>query len=200
MKLKTKSLNNKNVALFGGTFNPIHSGHILTALDVLEKTDYDVVVFIPTSIPIHKETTELIDPYRRLDMVNIAVKGVDRFLSSDVEIKKGGFSRTIDTVEYFKNTFPDIKKIGVVFGDDLLDGLNTWKGIDKLEEITELLCLTRNITDTPKSNYKITFLKNRVIELSSSEIRNRVKLGLKINCMVPEKVIKYIYKNSLYKG
>ena len=200
MKLKTKSLNNKNVALFGGTFNPIHCGHILTALDVLEKTDYDEIVFIPANIPVHKETTELLDPYRRFDMVNTAIKGINHFWSSDVEIKKGGFSRTIDTVEYFKYAFPGIKKIGTLFGDDLLDGLDTWKEIDKLEKITELLCLTRNITDTPKSNYKITFIKNRVIELSSSEIRNRIKLGLKINCMAPEKVIKYIYQNSLYKG
>ncbi len=200
MKLKTKSLNNKNVALFGGTFNPIHNGHILTALDVLEKSDYDCVVFIPASIPVHKETTELIDPYRRLDMVNIAIKGINNFWSSAVEIEKGGFSRTIDTVEYFRNAFPRINKLGVIFGDDLLDGLDTWKEIDKLEKTTELLCLTRNITDTPKSNYKITFIKNRVIELSSSEIRNRIKQGLKINCMAPEKVIKYIYQNSLYKG
>lgn len=200
MKLKTKSLNNKNVALFGGSFNPIHNGHILTALDVLEKTDYDCVVFIPASIPVHKETTELIDPYRRLDMVNIAIKGINYFWSSAVEIEKGGFSRTIDTVEYFRNAFPRINKLGVIFGDDLLDGLDTWKEIDKLEKTTELLCLTRNITDTPKSNYKITFIKNRVIELSSSEIRNRIKQGLKINCMAPKKVIKYIYQNSLYKG
>ncbi len=196
---KKNILTNKKVALYGGSFNPVHIGHLLTAFYIKEKLMYDLIIFIPANIPVHKDNSELISPDKRIKMLKLATKKIDSFLVSDIEIKRGNKSYTFDTVMELKEKYKYSDKFGIIIGDDLLEGLNSWKNIDTLQNICDILCLKRDKYKNLKSDYKVTFLENRIIEISSSEIRDRIKKGLPINFMVPKEVEKYILKNRLYK-
>ena len=190
---------NKRIALYGGSFNPIHHGHLLTGLEVIEKLKYDYIVYIPANIPAHKKIENIESSKRRLDMVKMAVKKYNKFLFSDVEIKRGGISFTIDTVYELKDIYQSKYKFGIIFGDDLLDELESWKDFNKLAKISEFICLTRDNNKVYKPKIKINYLNNRIVEMSSTEIRNRVKNKLNIDFMVTNEVKKYIIKNKLYK-
>jgi nicotinate-nucleotide adenylyltransferase len=192
------NLKNKKIVVYGGTFNPIHIGHLLTGFDLLEKLNYDYVIYVPTNIPAHKNTFNLIDQFYRLKMIKLSIKGIKKFLVSDIEIKKGGISYTIDTIKELYDMYKCKNKIGVVFGDDLLNELSQWKEIDSLSKITDMICMYRKSSKVIKSKYKLKWLQNRIINISSSEIRERIKNNLPINFMVSEKVNNFILKKKLY--
>ena len=132
-------------------------------------------------------------------MVKLAIKGIPFFLYSDMEIKRGGLSYTYDTVLEIKEINKSIAQIGIIFGDDLLDGLESWKNIEKLQEISELICLTRDESIIRESNFKVNFIKNKIVEISSTEIRKRINNGLTVKYMLPDNVKNYILKNNLYR-
>jgi nicotinate-nucleotide adenylyltransferase len=194
----------KKIAIFGGSFNPIHLGHLLNGLDIIEKLNYDYVVFIPANIPSHKPLNNLVYSKHRLKMIKSSIKNIKPFLFSDIELKRGGVSYTIDTVNELMQIYNTRNKLGIIFGDDLLEELGSWKDFDRLLEISDLICLTRNneIETNKKSNNKfnnkINFINNRVIEISSTEIRNRIINKLNIDFMVTNEVKKYIFINKLY--
>jgi nicotinate-nucleotide adenylyltransferase len=192
------NLNNKKIALYGGSFNPIHIGHLNTGLDIIEKLNYDYIIYIPDNIPVHKDSSLMANPKDRLNMLNLSIKGISCFLSSDVEIKRGNFSFTYDTILELKEQLKYNDKFGIIFGDDLLDGLNEWKNINELEKMCDLICLKRKNNAT-NINRKITFFNNRIIEISSTEIRNRINKNLPIDFMVTDSVKKYIFDTKLYR-
>jgi nicotinate-nucleotide adenylyltransferase len=196
-------LSYKKIAIYGGTFNPIHIGHLLTAFEVIEKLKYDHIIFVPANIPAHKKTA-LNSPSAndRLKMVKLALSGVNIFSCHDLEIKRGGISYTIETVIELAKSLNYKKKFGVILGDDLLPELHLWKDIEKLNNTAELICLTRNKnkTKTYRPKLKIKLLENRLIEISSTEIRSRIKNKLPIDFLVTDKVKEYIIKNKLYTG
>ena len=193
------NLSNMKVAIYGGSFNPIHIGHLLTGFDVIEKLGYDYVIFVPDNIPPHKDYNNLVNPIDRLNMVKNSVKNIKKFLFSDIEIKRGGISYTIDTVRELKDLFNVKNKFGVIFGDDLLDDIEYWKEIDILNNISDLICLYRNNDRKIETRYNINWVKNRKIEISSTEIRNRIRNGLSIDFMVDLYVKNYIIKKKLYR-
>lgn len=185
------------VAVYGGSFNPIHYGHLLSAVWVLEKLNYDKIILVPTNIPVHKSYSDFPLPCHRLKMTELAVEGFDYLEVSDVEIQRGGNSYTIDTVREFKDKLNLTEKLGVIIGDDLLDGLHKWKKIDNLCLETELICLKRNNCSII-APYPMTLLDNRVINISSTDIRDRIRNGRKIDFLLPDKVKDYINRHKLY--
>lgn len=184
------------VAIYGGSFNPIHTGHLLAAEYVCENLNYDKIVFIPAFLPVHKDNSKLIEGRHRLTMINKAIKNYNYFSSSDIELRRGGKTYTIDTIIQFKKENKISGKIGLIIGDDLLPGLNKWKDIYTLQDICDIICLGRN--GKVNTDFKINYLSNRIIELSSTEIRNRVSENKNIDFMIPLPVKKYIMKNKLY--
>lgn len=197
--MKIQNWNDYKIAIYGGSFNPIHIGHLITGLKVIENLGYDKILFIPLNIPSHKNVTCSINSKHRLKMVKLAINGINEFIYSDIEIKRGGLSYTIDTVKQLIKEYKYDKKFGVIFGDDLLDGLNSWKDIDELNEISQLICLFRNQDKITESRYNIKWVNNMIINVSSTMIRERVKKGLKINFFVTERVNDYIIKKQLYR-
>ena len=191
------NLKNKKIAIYGGSFNPIHIGHLITGFDLIEKLNYDYVIYIPANIPSHKKLVDPASQKHRLKMVKLSISGVKQFLASDIEIKKGGISYTIDTIRELKRIHENCK-FGLVFGDDLVNYLSTWKEIDILSKISQLICMNRNNIKKIKNKYNIKWLENRIINISSSEIRKRIKNKLPINFLVTDKVKKFIYKKKLY--
>lgn len=190
---------NKKIAIYGGTFNPIHIGHLITGYDIIEKLKYDHVIYIPTNIPAHKKSMNITNQKNRLEMINLSIKGMNKFLVSDIELKKGGISYTIDTVRELHEIYDYNDKFGVVFGDDLLNDLESWKEIDSLCKISDMICLYRNNSKKIKSRFRLKWVKNRIINISSTEIRDRIKKNLTINYLVTDQVNQYILKNKLYR-
>src|SRR4030042_5420933 len=139
-----QELKNKKVAIYGGTFNPIHLGHLITGLEIIEKLNYDIVFYIPANIPSHKYFVDTVSKQDRLNMVKLSVKNTDNFFCSDIEIKRGGVSYTIDSIDELTKKYNYKGRFGIVFGDDLVSGLHTWKEIDRINKIADLICLKRN--------------------------------------------------------
>jgi nicotinate-nucleotide adenylyltransferase len=188
------------VGIFGGTFDPIHHGHLITAQSVREIRDLDKIILIPSFISPHKADVNSASPEHRMNMLKLAVEGVDFFEVSDYEIKKEGISYTIDTLKEFKKKYDDLE---FIIGYDNIFKFHTWKNPDEIMKITKILVLKRKSSLPPPHEDKYVksalFVETRGIEISATDIREKVKQGMPIHYLVPEKVKEYIYSFNLYK-
>jgi nicotinate-nucleotide adenylyltransferase len=191
----------KKVAIYGGSFNPIHVGHLITAGYVREICGLDKIIFIPCYISPHKTDTTPVDGQKRLDMVKAAIAHIPHFGVSDYELKKGGVSYTIDTVKYLKKKYDQVE---LIIGYDNLLVFDKWKNPDELVSHVNLIVLKRS-TDTQKGLKKNKYfqfaniINTPIIDVSSSEIRDRIKKRKSIDYLVPEQVKKYIVLHKLYR-
>jgi len=188
------------VGIFGGTFDPIHHGHLITAQSVREIRALDKIIFIPSFISPHKADVNSASPEHRMNMLKLAVEGIDFFEVSDYEIKKEGISYTIDTLKEFKKKYD---KLEFIIGYDNIFKFHTWKNPDEIMKITKILVLKRKSSLPPPHEDKYVksalFVETRGIEISATDIREKVKQGMPIHYLVPEKVKEYIYSFNLYK-
>jgi len=120
------------IGLFGGTFNPVHIGHLRAALEVKEGFGLDEVILIPAAIPPHKMPGEVADAADRLQMLNLALEGAPGLAISEVELQRSGLSYTIDTVQHFKHMLPDESRIYLIMGMDAFLEIDSWKSYDEL--------------------------------------------------------------------
>ncbi len=188
------------VGIFGGTFDPIHHGHLITAQSVREIRDLDKIIFIPSFISPHKADVNSASPEHRMNMLKLAVEEVDFFEVSDYEIIKEGISYTIDTLKEFKKKYD---KLEFIIGYDNIFKFHTWKNPDEIMKTTKILVLKRKSSLPPPHEDKYVksalFVETRGIEISATDIREKVKQGMPIHYLVPEKVKEYIYSFNLYK-
>lgn len=187
----------KRIGVLGGTFNPIHTGHLLIAEGVKEKLGLDYVLFIPCYLPPHKKPQRLASARDRLSMVRLAVKGNPSFMVSTMEIKRKGKSYSVDTLEKLHRLYRGKAKFFFIIGSDSISGLKTWKSIDKLMKLCEIVAVTR-------LGYRLRYPGVRMIEIptlsiSSTDIRRLVKQGKSIRYLVPEAVRRYIVSNMLIR-
>jgi nicotinate-nucleotide adenylyltransferase len=131
------------IGLFGGTFNPIHIGHLRAALEVKEGFSLDEVVLIPAALPPHKAAGDVADAADRLHMLNLALEHDADIRISDVELKRAGPSYTIDTVEHFKRVFSDPSQIYLIMGMDAFLEFDSWKSFDELLRRTPFIIISR---------------------------------------------------------
>jgi nicotinate-nucleotide adenylyltransferase len=187
------------VGIFGGTFDPIHIGHLITAQSVKELRDLDKVVFIPAFISPHKTDAKPSSPDDRLNMIRLAVDGISFFDYSDVEIKKGGVSYTIDTL---RGLIKEYDELELIIGYDNILKFHTWKEPDEIFQLAKVIVLQRKSSHSPqfedKYYHQAVFVQTRGIEISATDIRERVKRGMPINFLVPPSVMEYIYNHKLY--
>jgi nicotinate-nucleotide adenylyltransferase len=189
------------IGLFGGTFDPIHMGHLIAAEEVCRILKLDKIIFIPTGIPPHKNYKYLTPIKHRFAMVKLAIKGNPKFLISDYEVRKKGKSYSIDTVRYFKEKLGKNVKIYFIIGSDIIPELHTWKEIKKLLKLCSFIIMTRPGFKIPEVRVKkIGRLVNIKSEnISSRHIRRLVKSGKSIKYLVPKEVEEYIYEKKLYR-
>jgi nicotinate-nucleotide adenylyltransferase len=188
------------IGLFGGTFDPIHHGHLITARSVKELRNLDKIIFIPSFISPLKTGSKASEPRHRIKMLKLAIGNIPYFDWSDFEITKENISYTIDTLLEMKKHFDEIE---LIVGADNLEIFDQWKSPEEIVELATLVVL-RRVTGSEKESDNI-FVKKAVmletprIDISGTIIRERVKKGLPIDFLVPQKVMKYIYSLNLYK-
>ena len=199
---------NMRLGIMGGTFDPIHIGHLLTAECVLESLNLDSVIFIPANIPPHKRDKAINPPYHRLRMTLAATSNNPKFQVSNIELNRQGPSYTIDTISELKKIY-----IGSTFyfitGADAINDLATWHEAKSLLKSCHFVAATRAGVNLEREALENTFgelaktniheVTTKRIEISSTEIRERVAAGKNISYMVPSAVAKYIAEEGLYK-
>lgn len=198
------------IYILGGSFNPVHNGHIAMAESVHKMFSCEVV-FVPNKSTYYKDNSLLATDEDRLCMLELLSDSYDYIRYSDIEIKRGGVTHTIDTVRELRNIY-GYKDIYFIIGGDSLEWIDRWVDADELLESVKVLSAIRGETDRKKSMDIIERLKNehpksRVILLdmkdnpvSSSDIRKKISLGMPVGGLVPESVEEYIINNNLYKG
>ena len=188
-----------SLAVLGGTFNPIHLGHLHIAETVRLQLGYDLIVFIPSMIPAHKAPDRETLASLRVEMLEIALREHAHFICDDCEVKRGGVSYTIDTVAYIKSEYRLTGKPGLIIGDDLLAGFSRWKRVDELVAQVDLIVARRISQDRIPFQYAHKYLRNQVNEVASRDLRSMVKRGENIDRYVPAGVGRYIREKSLYR-
>ncbi len=189
----------KAVGILGGTFDPIHLGHLITARAVREIRKLDKIIFVPAFISPFKKNNRTAEALHRLKMVQLSIEGIPYFDCSDIEIKRENISYTIDTLRKMKEHY---KNLELIIGFDNIIDFSKWKKPDSILEIAKIVVLKREASNEPADKDKYfnsaEFVETPIIEISSSEIRRRVANNSTIDFLVPEKVKKYIFKNNLY--
>ena len=186
------------VVIFGGTFNPVHYGHLFLAETIRSELCYDRVVFVPAYLPVHKSIIPYIDPIHRLTMLKLAIVDSLSFDVDECEIERAEPSYSIDTIREICIRYKLATKPGFIIGDDLVRNFHQWKEADHLADSTALIVAHR--TRITQSNFKFPhrYIDNPLIAISSSEIRERIEAGKSVRFLLPDKVIDYIEKYKLY--
>jgi len=187
------------IGILGGTFNPVHSGHIAIAEEALKQLELERIIFIPAYIPPHKGTSELADAEDRFKMLELALAGKDSFEISRFEIERHQASYSIETIEFIRGSYPEDTELLFLLGEDALTGLDTWKDIDRLLKLCGFVAFNRPGFENDKNRPHILRIEIAPIEISSTMIREKIKTGESITGLLPEVVEEYIVTNNLYK-
>ena len=196
----------KNIGLFGGSFNPIHKGHINLALSIKETLKLDKVIFIPSGEAPHKSSSEYAKANDRLEMCRLAVSEYPFFEVSDFEINREGKSYSIYTVKHFKKLYPN-DKLYLMVGSDMLLYFDKWFRYKEILKNVTLTAVSREGTDFEELKHtaenlnefgEIIVVNNRAFPVSSTILRKMIKNNEDISCYLDEKVVKYIILKKLY--
>ncbi|MEW5758374.1 MAG: nicotinate-nucleotide adenylyltransferase [Candidatus Omnitrophota bacterium] len=185
------------IGLLGGSFDPIHLGHLILAEEIKGKLSLDRVIFIPANITPHKQDKNFLPSSMRFKMVKWAISGNNSFLVSDLEIKRGGISYSIDTVKYFRQKYQQDELFFIV-GSDAVAYLNDWRDIDEIYKIAKFVMAARPGYDFKDIDKRIIQVYINGLDISAFEIRERLKSNLSIRYLVPDKVRNFIIKKRLY--
>ncbi|MDX1439950.1 MAG: nicotinate (nicotinamide) nucleotide adenylyltransferase [Rubricoccaceae bacterium] len=191
------------LALFGGSFNPPHIAHLAVAEAILEEAHLDYVLWMPAATSPHKTgDSTLASPAHRLAMVAAAIGENDKFLVSDWEIQQGGVSYTVDTLRALTSEQKNVQ-LFLVLGGDSLAGFDTWKEPQQILELAGLLVYGRDPSDMEnvrnELKAKVTIVEAPRLDLSSTELRERVSRGKSVRYLVHDEVWRYIRDNNLYR-
>lgn len=184
--------------IIGGTFNPIHNGHLYVSEELKIQLGYERVLFIPSNIQAHKSISDLVPTHNRIDMMKIALKD-NTSLVDLCEIERGGVSYMIDTVKKIKEKYKIDGRVGLFIGDDLLRGMKDWHKVEELLDCVDVVVAHRDSESEFNTDIAHSYLNNVSIHISSTDIRNRIKTGKAFRYLIPEEVYNYILKKDLYK-
>jgi len=185
------------IGIFGGSFNPIHIGHLVTAERVAEALHLEQVLFIPTARTPLKRPGDLATPRDRWTMLRLALRGHPRFRAWDLEIRRGGVSYTVDTLrELRKRRGADLY---LIMGSDAVDLLPRWKAPDEVRRLATLVVATRPGHRPRRRLPKSITVRVPLLEISGTEIRDRLRRGLPIRHLVPEAVERYLLRKRPYR-
>ena len=189
------------LGIFGGTFDPPHVGHLLVASDACEALGLDRLVWIPAGAPPFKTASVSATSEQRLEMVRRMVNGDPRFEVDPLEIERAGLSYTVDTLEAYADRFRGSARF-LLIGEDLLGQVRLWRDPMRVAELAELVVLARPGAPPhaePPSGFALRRLETRRVDVSSTEIRSRVRDGRPIRGFVADSVADFIHGAGLYR-
>lgn len=199
----------KKYGIMGGTFDPIHVGHLVIAEEIRCKFKLDKVIFIPAGNPPHKDFSKVTCGDYRYEMTLLATISNPYFDVSSIELDREGITYTIDTIKELKKSCKDEAEFYFITGADSLLELSTWKDVDKLLNMCKFVAATRPGFQMSKIETKVRELESKynksiytvtvpALQISSTDIRNRVREGITVKYLLPESVESYIIKHKLY--
>ena len=193
------------LGIMGGTFDPVHVGHLIVAQDVLDALDLDRILLVPAARPPHKSHEDLAPAALRARMVRSAVEDDPRFQVSDLELKRAGVSYTVDTLEELRDQHPEAE-LHLILGADQWADFGHWHKPRRIAELARLVLMTREgdrpsevdagFTDGPPPEFRE--LRVTRVEISSSRIRERLRAGRAVRYLVSEPVHRIIEAGKLY--
>ena len=185
------------IGILGGSFDPIHNGHIKIAASAKYYFNLTKVIFVPLNKPWLKKQKTYAKNKNRIEMCELAIKQYESFEVSDVDIKRGGTTYMIDTIQDIKKIYDEKNSFSIIIGDDNLENIDEWKDFKKLCKLADFIIAPRNKTKkTNKKGFK--YLECEHFKISSSQIRNKINKNENWEDLVPEAIIKYIKENKLY--
>lgn len=212
------------IGIFGGTFNPIHLGHLRAAEEVRERFDLERVIFIAAAVPPHKEVEGGIRGEHRMEMVRVAISGNPYFSPSDIELKRPGKSYSIGTIKFFGERYGSDLEMFFILGMDAFLEIGTWKSFQELFSLCHFIVMTRPGFDKPSSatilppeiadafvydegggrfihrnGYSIYLQGVTFLDISSTKIRERVSKGRSVRYLLPREVERYIKRHHFYR-
>ncbi|HJE14936.1 MAG TPA: nicotinate-nucleotide adenylyltransferase [Lapidilactobacillus dextrinicus] len=196
VQIKTPKLPRQAVGIMGGTFNPVHIGHLIMADQVMAQLKLKKVSFIPDAQPPHQDHKETIDAKDRVAMLELALAGHQGFDLDLLEIARGGKSYTYDTIVELKRRHP-LADYYLILGADMIEYLPTWHRIDELAKLVTFVGIKRPGYST-KAKYPVIWVDTPEVAISSTKIRQLVSNHCPINYLVPDKVQAYIKEKGLY--
>ena len=187
------------VGVLGGTFDPIHHGHLAAASEVCAALELDQVLIVPALHQPFKEPHDAASPEHRLEMCRLAVAGDSRMDVSDVDIVRGGVTYTVDTLRDLNARHAHVQW-HFIAGADALARLNEWKDADALPGLARFVGVTRAGHSFPDVEVPHALVEVPALEVSSTDVRRRVRVGAPIRYLVPQAVADYMNDNDLYTG
>ncbi len=219
--MQSATAHKEKIGLFGGTFNPVHLGHVRAAEEIREKCSLSKIIFIPAHIPPHKKN-RITSARRRCDMVKLAIAGNPFFEVSEVELQRHASSYAFETIDYFNNAFNHNSELFFILGLDAFKEIQTWKHYPRFFSVCHFIIMSRPgvMSGDPESiiprdiaadfdfndpqscyvhtsGFKIFFCQISLLDISSTDIRRRYKAGQSIKYLVPEAVEHYIKEHGL---
>ena len=188
------------IGLFGGTFDPPHLGHLIVAQDVFQQLSLDRLRFMPAATPPHKRHLRVTAPALRLAMLRAAIDGDARFEVEEIELNRAGPSYTVDTLEELVARAPG-DELFFVMGEDQFRELATWRSPARVAQLARLVVLSRDGSDISRlaADFPHRALAVTRVDLSSTEVRERVRTGRPIRYLVPASVEAMIVAEGLYR-
>ncbi len=190
------------IGLMGGSFDPVHFGHLIAAQDALEQHGLDHVVLVPAAQAPLKDYEVSASGADRVAMVRAAIDWDHRFEVSDFEVRRGGISYTVDTVRHFRERYPEAQLFWIIGGDQV-PKLDRWHAIEELAGLIEFIFLERPGHPAKKApevpGLRLHRCDGHLIELSSTELRERMRQGLSLDYFMPHKTIEFIREKGLYR-
>ena len=193
------------IGLYGGTFDPVHIGHLLLAEWIREELDLREIIFIPAAIPPHKKENKITSAALRMQMLEQAIQGNSSFKISDFELNNEGVSYSLNTILHFRQTVKISRdNLFFIIGADNLVTFSSWHKPEEVKRNCRVVVYRRSgikLSDVPESLLnEMTILDNPLFDISSSEIREQVRHGKSIKYMVPSEIEALIFENHLYKN
>lgn len=193
----------KKLCVYGGTFDPVHLGHLLLANYIKEELGVEKFMFIPTFLPPHKTDQQFSSFTHRYNMLKLALKDSGEFLISDIEYQRQGTSYSYLTIDQLRKEYVLSREdFYFLIGGDSLVELHQWREPEKILDNASVVVMNRPGSDFSSVSEsflnKVQILNTPLVEISSTDVRNRIKTGGSIKYMVPDSVEKYIHENGLY--
>ena len=186
-------ISSEKIGLFGGSFDPIHHGHLILARDAMESLVLDRVIFIPVNVSPHKLARPPVAARLRCEMVAAAIAEESRFSMDACEAEREGPSFAVDTVRLMRRRFPQAELFYFI-GEDNVSSLHTWREIDELKKLASFVVLARGNLQ-PVEGFPVI---SRNIDISSTDIRNRIAQGLPVRYLLPDAVCAILTRHQLY--